>query len=179
MEAQRPQSLHLRQRDIGAPSKSSWRVTVRQLESMLRLSVSFACLQSIMRYVEYFKCSVGWTKKQPWKPTYYLNEFGLDLCTFSPLNLEPPSQYLKLPHLSQTKSQITLLPCLIQNFRLPLFHQPKTVRHTLSWDLHSSVSAFYIVMLICILAGLCWVFLGQGKWAEQLITFLEVKDFIM
>ena len=32
------QYKHLRQRDTGGSAKSSWRITVRQLESMLRLS---------------------------------------------------------------------------------------------------------------------------------------------
>merc|ERR1711893_488089 len=35
---------HLRQRDTGGSAKSSWRITVRQLESMVRLSESFARL---------------------------------------------------------------------------------------------------------------------------------------
>ena len=34
----------LRQRDTGGSAKSSWRITVRQLESMQRLSEAFACL---------------------------------------------------------------------------------------------------------------------------------------
>jgi len=38
------QYKHLRQRDTGGSAKSSWRITVRQLESMLRLSESFARL---------------------------------------------------------------------------------------------------------------------------------------
>ena len=38
------QYKHLRQRDTGGSAKSSWRITVRQLESMLRLSESFAGL---------------------------------------------------------------------------------------------------------------------------------------
>jgi len=36
------QYRHLRQRDTGGGSKSSWRITVRQLESMIRLSESMA-----------------------------------------------------------------------------------------------------------------------------------------
>merc|ERR1711893_289195 len=36
------QYRHLRQRDTGNGSKSSWRITVRQLESMIRLSESMA-----------------------------------------------------------------------------------------------------------------------------------------
>merc|ERR1712226_1093015 len=47
MEAQEllvQQYKHLRQRDTGGSAKSSWRITVRQLESMLRLSESFARL---------------------------------------------------------------------------------------------------------------------------------------
>merc|ERR1711874_292731 len=38
------QYKHLRQRDTGGSAKSSWRITVRQLESMLRLSEAFARL---------------------------------------------------------------------------------------------------------------------------------------
>merc|ERR1719431_2131136 len=38
------QYKHLRQRDTGGSAKSSWRITVRQLERMLRLSESFARL---------------------------------------------------------------------------------------------------------------------------------------
>merc|ERR1712203_1128607 len=38
------QYKHLRQRDTGGSAKSSWRITVRQLESMIRLSESFARL---------------------------------------------------------------------------------------------------------------------------------------
>merc|ERR1711962_1060467 len=38
------QYKHLRQRDSSGNAKSSWRITVRQLESMLRLSEAFACL---------------------------------------------------------------------------------------------------------------------------------------
>merc|ERR1712106_424183 len=38
------QYKHLRQRDSGGSAKSSWRITVRQLESMLRLSEAFARL---------------------------------------------------------------------------------------------------------------------------------------
>jgi len=38
------QYRHLRQRDSGGSAKSSWRITVRQLESMLRLSEAFARL---------------------------------------------------------------------------------------------------------------------------------------
>merc|ERR1719470_536188 len=38
------QYKHLRQRDTGGSANSSWRITVRQLESMLRLSESFARL---------------------------------------------------------------------------------------------------------------------------------------
>merc|ERR1719270_1462764 len=38
------QYRHLRQRDTGGGSKSSWRITVRQLESMIRLSESMARL---------------------------------------------------------------------------------------------------------------------------------------
>ena len=38
------QYRHLRQRDTGNGSKSSWRITVRQLESMIRLSESMARL---------------------------------------------------------------------------------------------------------------------------------------
>merc|ERR1719291_698908 len=38
------QYRHLRQRDTGGGFKSSWRITVRQLESMLRLSEAFARL---------------------------------------------------------------------------------------------------------------------------------------
>jgi len=38
------QYRHLRQRDTGGSAKSSWRITVRQLESMLRLSEAFARL---------------------------------------------------------------------------------------------------------------------------------------
>merc|ERR1712158_150413 len=47
MEAQEllvQQYKHLRQRDTGGSAKSSWRITVRQLESMLRLSEAFARL---------------------------------------------------------------------------------------------------------------------------------------
>ena len=35
------QYRHLRQRDTGGGFKSSWRITVRQLESMIRLSEVF------------------------------------------------------------------------------------------------------------------------------------------
>ena len=38
------QYRHLRQRDTGGGVKSSWRITVRQLESMVRLSESMARL---------------------------------------------------------------------------------------------------------------------------------------
>merc|ERR1719193_2877809 len=38
------QYKHLRQRDSSGNAKSSWRITVRQLESMLRLSEAFARL---------------------------------------------------------------------------------------------------------------------------------------
>merc|ERR1712016_78783 len=38
------QYKHLSQRDTGGSAKSSWRITVRQLESMLRLSEAFARL---------------------------------------------------------------------------------------------------------------------------------------
>ena len=38
------QYKHLRQRDTGGSAKSSWRISVRQLESMLRLSEAFARL---------------------------------------------------------------------------------------------------------------------------------------
>merc|ERR1712165_239903 len=38
------QYRHLRQRDTGGGSKSSWRITFRQLESMIRLSESMARL---------------------------------------------------------------------------------------------------------------------------------------
>merc|ERR1712165_74499 len=38
------QYKHLRQRDTSGNAKSSWRITVRQLESMLRLSEAFARL---------------------------------------------------------------------------------------------------------------------------------------
>jgi len=38
------QYKHLRQRDTGGSAKSSWRITVRQLESMIRLSEAFARL---------------------------------------------------------------------------------------------------------------------------------------
>merc|ERR1719351_708012 len=38
------QYRHLRQRDTGGGFKSSWRITVRQLESMIRLSESMARL---------------------------------------------------------------------------------------------------------------------------------------
>merc|ERR1711902_219699 len=47
MEAQEllvQQYKHLRQRDSSGNAKSSWRITVRQLESMLRLSEAFARL---------------------------------------------------------------------------------------------------------------------------------------
>jgi len=47
MEAQEllvQQYKHLRQRDSSGSAKSSWRITVRQLESMLRLSEAFARL---------------------------------------------------------------------------------------------------------------------------------------
>ena len=36
------QYKHLRQRDTGGGFKSSWRITVRQLESMIRLSEAMA-----------------------------------------------------------------------------------------------------------------------------------------
>merc|ERR1719205_590153 len=38
------QYKHLRQRDSGGSAKCPWRITVRQLESMLRLSEAFARL---------------------------------------------------------------------------------------------------------------------------------------
>ena len=38
------QYRHLRQRDSGGGIQSSWRITVRQLESMIRLSESMARL---------------------------------------------------------------------------------------------------------------------------------------
>lgn len=36
---------HLRQREIGSSSKSTWRITVRQLESMIRLSEAYAKME--------------------------------------------------------------------------------------------------------------------------------------
>ena len=38
------QYKRLRQRDTGGAAKSSWKITVRQLESMVRLSEAFARL---------------------------------------------------------------------------------------------------------------------------------------
>jgi DNA replication licensing factor MCM6 len=48
---------HLRQRDCTGASKSSWRITVRQLESMIRLSESMArlhCQEEVSKHFSLF-----------------------------------------------------------------------------------------------------------------------------